>query len=156
MREKDEITPEYLNAHAALYGDQKELTNARVAGIRRSSLHVAKKAVKKDIEGQMQIRLSVWMKKEGFLHLTIPNEGNRGMAATQRLLLMGMWPGASDLFLTYPRPGYGGYWIELKTPGQKPRPNQVYFMEKMRQQGYKAEWFDDVDAAKKSILEYLG
>jgi hypothetical protein len=68
---------------------------------------------------------------------------------------MGLRPGASDLFLQKMRGGYGGYYIELKTPGKKPSAEQLLFMEDARRDGYKAEWFDDLAEVQQSIIDYL-
>ena len=67
----------------------------------------------------------------------------------------GLTAGASDLFMPISNSKYHGYFIELKRPGERPRGNQYIFMEKVRTQGYKAEYFDDWVKAKESIEEYL-
>ena len=77
------------------------------------------------------------------------------MAACLREKAMGLAGGASDLLLVKKTALYGGYFIELKAPGKKPTPLQIHFMARARDEGYKAEWFDDWVKAKESIEDYL-
>jgi hypothetical protein len=85
----------------------------------------------------------------------IPNEGKRSVATGIWLKNMGMVAGCSDLFLARPCVRYGGFWIELKALGKEPTVLQMSFLEKMRAEGYLAEWFDDWLWAKNAIEEYL-
>ncbi len=110
---------------------------------------------RKGIEAGIQMKLVAWLRNHAIPHYSIPNEGNRGQLATHKLKQMGLRPGASDLFIQRMRGGYGGYYIELKTPGNKPTPAQVEFMNESRREGYKAEWFDDLGKVQQSVLEYL-
>jgi hypothetical protein len=151
----------YTKALGSLYGDVIEEpaasalpTTGSFAKSQKNSLPHLKR---KNIEAGMQMKLIVWLTKHGLgrsVH-SIPNEGNRGQLATHRLKQMGLRPGASDLFLQKMRGGYGGYYIELKTPGKKPSAEQLLFMEDARRDGYKAEWFDDLAEVQQSIIDYL-
>ena len=88
--------------------------------------------------------------------LHIPNEGKRSYALAAWLKSMGLRAGVYDLFLARARQGFHGYWIEMKKFGKKLTPLQAEFGEQMRAEGYKAEYFTDWEAAKKSVEEYLG
>jgi len=101
------------------------------------------------------MKLVAWLWGIGKRPICIGNEGKRSINGHHRAKLMGLWPGASDLFLPYLRNGYGGYWIELKRPGEIPRENQVEFLDEMQKNGYKTGWFDNLELAQQSILEYL-
>ncbi len=107
-------------------------------------------------EDKAQQALVRWMRYMKLPVLHIPNEGKRSFALAAWLKAMGLRPGAYDLFLARARKGYHGYWIEMKKLGKKPTPLQVEFGEQMREEGYKAEWFDDWEEAKKSVEKYLG
>lgn len=128
-------------------------TDATVKGL--SFSHIKKKAPRRRIEEGIQVRLVAWALNRGIPIMQIPNAARRSAAEGHRQKQMGLRPGASDLFISRMCGGYGGYWIELKSPGEKPRANQVEFMQAMRQEGYKAEWFDDFRTAQLSILDYL-
>jgi len=128
---------------------------SRVAVKVRSSNSGQKKRPRQRIEEGIQVRLVGWALNQDIPLMQIPNAARRSRIEGHRQKQMGLRPGASDLFLTRMCGGFGGYWIELKTPGEKPKPNQIAFMEQMRREGYKAEWFDDFAKAQQSILDYL-
>jgi hypothetical protein len=106
-------------------------------------------------EWQIQAALVKWARLKGLMLLSIPNGAKRSLATTMREKAIGLLPGASDLFLAHPNALYAGYWIELKVPGKKPTALQTEFMEKVKKQGYEANWFDDWVKAKHSIEDYL-
>ncbi len=110
---------------------------------------------RKNIEAGLQMKLVAWLIAHNVPHYSIPNEGNRGQIATHRLKQMGLRPGASDLVIPRMRGGYGSFYVELKSPGEKPRPNQISFMQEMRAEGHKAEWFDNLADAQQSIIDYI-
>lgn len=91
--------------------------------------------------------------------LHIPNEGKRSIWQGSQIKLMGVVPGASDLFLSInskiEQKYYGGFWIELKAIGKKPTAEQKQFLLDMRLNGYMAEWFDDLGQAIEAIKNYL-
>jgi len=106
-------------------------------------------------EWQIQAALVNWCRMLSILIISIPNGAKRSFAMSMREKSTGLTAGASDLFMPIANRKYHGYFIELKRPGEKPRGNQYVFMEKVRTQGYKAEYFDDWIKAKESIEEYL-
>lgn len=142
----------YLNAYGALYGE----TATQLPGNARSINRRKKKPPKRRrIEDALQIRLVTWAEEQDIPLLSIPNAGKRSAFEGLKQKAMGLRPGASDTFLTRMSQGYGGYWIELKSPGNEPTELQYAFMAEMRREGYKAEWFDDFEKARDSILDYL-
>lgn len=102
-----------------------------------------------------QMALVKWLRLMKIPVIHIANEGKRSIATALWLKSMGMWPGASDLFITRMRLPYGGYWIEMKKKGEKPTPLQYAFLEEMRIEGYRTDWFDDWIMAKESVEKYL-
>ena len=107
-------------------------------------------------ESSIQIKLVQWAKSKGLDLISIPNHGKRSYWTGQKEVAMGLTRGVSDLFLALPCDGYGGFWIELKRPGQKPTAEQMAWLIKMGERGYAARWFDNFELARDAILEYLG
>lgn len=68
---------------------------------------------------------------------------------------MGLTAGVSDLFIAEPRQGSAGFWVELKAPGNIPSDSQYEWLFKMRNKGYKAEWYDHWEKARLAIEEYI-
>ncbi len=87
--------------------------------------------------------------------ISIPNQGKRSFWLGKKERSMGLTAGVSDLFLALPNKYYHGFWIEMKRKGEKPKPNQLIWLNKMQFYGYKADWFDDWEEAKKEIESYL-
>lgn len=151
---RQKMNKRYLNAVAALYGDEAPERHPSTK-ISRSSRHGQISKPRRYVEAGLQMKYVAWLFEIGIRPIMIGNEGKRTRIGHHRAKLMGMWTGASDLFLPVCRNGYGGYWIELKRPGETPRANQVEFLDAMRRQGYRAEWFDNLEAVQQSTLEYL-
>lgn len=145
----------YLKAVNSLYGETIEKNRYPACTFTKSTSSGKKNGLKRHVEHGFQVKLVAWMRNQGLPVFSIPNEGNRGRLATHRLKEAGLWPGACDLFLFRPAKGYCGYFIEMKSPGEKPRANQLEFMARVRSEGYKAEWFDDLEKARQSVIDYL-
>lgn len=106
-------------------------------------------------EAQEQMALVTWARMMSLPLIHIPNEGKRTFATAKWLEGMGCIWGASDLFLAVTTKRYGGYFIEMKSRGNKPTKLQQEFLDKMKANGYKADYFDSWEKAKVSIEEYL-
>jgi hypothetical protein len=139
----------HMEAVKHLYGEKQYIP------LKPLSKRKVKRRSPYGIEDTMQIKLVAWIKYMGLKVISIPNKGKRSYWTGQKEVAMGLWKGASDVFLTHMSKGYGGFFIELKSPGEKPRVEQIEFMEIMRSQGYKAEWYDNFDIAKSEIMTYL-
>ena len=72
-----------------------------------------------------------------------------------KLAAAGLCKGFPDLSLYVPNTQYHGMVIELKLPGEKPRPEQIDVLNALSNQGFKTLWTDDIETAKKEILNYL-
>jgi len=94
--------------------------------------------------------------------IAIRNEGKRSKIEGHQAKLMGLRPGASDLFLAYPSNGKPGLWIELKVPARngkpagKPSSEQLLFLEQMSLVGYATKICYGWHEAANTILEYIG
>lgn len=94
--------------------------------------------------------------------LKIDNEGKRSAVGTHVLKMMGLHPGASDLFISYPSNGYHGLWIEVKPDGYKFPPKdtehllrQKAFIVSKKSVGYQALICVGIDECMKAIDDYL-
>lgn len=72
-----------------------------------------------------------------WLH-AIPNGGHRNIKVAQKLKAEGVKAGVPDLCLPVPRQGFSGLYIEMKIAPNKPTPNQIEWLEGLRQNGFKA------------------
>lgn len=110
-------------------------------------------------EHEEQRTLIAWMNlipeiRDIYIH--IPNEGARTPRFGRNLKRMGMRGGVFDLFIPLPRSPFHGLWIELKrkkfyhiTLAQRT------WQEKMRAQGYIAEFAFGWEHGKEIIENYL-
>lgn len=106
-------------------------------------------------EDKAQQMLVQWMRYAKIPVIHIPNEGKRSYALAAWLKAMGLRAGCYDLFIPRACKGFHGYFVEMKKYGKKLTPLQVAFGEEMRQEGYKADMFDNWEAARLSIEEYV-
>lgn len=148
-----------LSGIQQLYGEKP----ANLPIVERSPLTKGKSASAKlvakrrKMEAAMQIALINWCCENDLFIISIPNEGKRSIYTASLLKAMGLYAGASDLFLLERSKGdqYRGFFIELKAPGKKPTKNQLTFMQRAMNNGFKAAWFDDVEEIKRAIKDYL-
>lgn len=101
-------------------------------------------------------------KFDGLL-IKLTNEGIRTVLQGHNLKLMGMLPGASDLFLAYPTQQYHGLWLEIKqnrkyTPSEMTRPtwlNQEKFLSRMISVGFQGHFCYGYEHGIALIESYL-
>ena len=87
--------------------------------------------------------------------LHIANEGT-GSAARGRLQKrQGVRAGVADLFLSVPRGGRSGLWIEMKRKGGRVRPEQREFLGHMQALGYAGAVCHGADEARDVITAYM-
>lgn len=88
----------------------------------------------------------------------IPNGGLRDKATAQALKRAGVRAGVPDLHLPVARHGFYGLWIELKRANRSnhPTPDQEWWIEQLRVQGYRVEVCYGADEAIQIVEEYLG
>jgi len=73
----------------------------------------------------------------------------------KRLEREGAITGAADLFLSIPKHGFNGFYIEVKTPKGTQSKDQKDFMKLVREMGYKYEVVKTIDDFISKIKEYL-
>lgn len=81
--------------------------------------------------------------------------GKRNKAEAARFKAEGVKHGVPDLCLPVARAGHHGLYIEMKRIGQKPRADQVEWMEKLYRQGYMVAVCQGWEPAAKLITWYL-
>lgn len=72
-----------------------------------------------------------------------------------RLEREGAITGAADLFLSIPRQGFNGFYIEVKTPKGTQSKEQREFMKLVREMGYKYEVVKTIDEFINQLKQYL-
>lgn len=98
-----------------------------------------------------------WNQYPGYRRLMfhIPNGGKRTAVEAARFKAMGVVAGVPDLFLALPGNGYHGMFIEVKKPGEKPRPEQKKQMALFAQNRYYCVYIDSVELFEMMIKIYL-
>lgn len=92
--------------------------------------------------------------------IKIDNEGNANRAIAVSL---GLHPGASDYFISWPTLEFYGLWLEVKPEGWKPNSKaklehmarQLAFGEKMLKRGYKFAFCVGIDECIEATKQYL-
>lgn len=117
-------------------------------------------------ENQEQRALVKWIRMQriyGDLLIKLNNEGKRTVQQGYHLKLMGMLPGASDLFLAYPTTQHHGLWLEVKqnrryTPSEMAKPSwlaQQRFLNRMVSVGFSGHFCYGWEHGKRLIESYL-
>lgn len=90
-----------------------------------------------------------------------PNEGKRTPQTGAKLKAMGMKAGFADIFISIPKQGFHGLFIEHKaihddgTKG-KPTDSQKEFIDNKNAMGYKAVFTYGLDDLIQTLRKYLG
>ena len=95
-----------------------------------------------------------WPELELAFH--IPNGGSRNKIEAARLKAQGVKAGVPDIFVSVPRGGYHGLYIEMKRQrGGKMREGQKDMIPKLRAQGYRVEICKGFQEAADLIEQYM-
>lgn len=90
------------------------------------------------------------------LLFSVPNGGKRDARTGAMLKAEGLKRGVPDLCLPVARQGWHGLFIELKWDAGKPKPEQVWWSDRLTEQGYLAVvcygWAEAVNV----LCDYLG
>lgn len=96
--------------------------------------------------------------------IKINNEGKRSAIGTYILKLMGLHPGASDLFIACPTRAHGGLWMEIKPDGwagpkskaeKEHVARQKRFLENMDVAGYGTAFCVGIDECMRAVDNYF-
>jgi hypothetical protein len=102
-----------------------------------------------------RLRSATWPELELLHH--VPNGGRRDAREAGRLKAQGVKAGVPDLCLPVARGVHHGLYVELKRADQKTNPTaaQRWWLDRLREQGYRAEVCRGWDEARRVIEEYL-
>ena len=107
-------------------------------------------------EDYEQIVLATWLTKNNILFFHCPNQGQRNLMYGAKLKRMGVKAGVPDLFICEARKDYHGLFLELKrVSGGAVSPAQQFWIDNLRNQGYRAEICDGAEKAKEVINDYF-
>lgn len=111
-----------------------------------------------------QARYFAWVKKHRSMHeqlqlvFAIPNGGYRHKAVAARMKAEGAEPGIPDIFVSVPKNGFSGMYIEMKSTDPKARLSdaQEAKIRLLRQHGYQVCICKGMDQAIAATKDYLG
>ena len=151
---------EYLDNLQKLMADDKAIEKAVISPIEPRSLKSGTQGrggKKKRLynEFKEQRALVTWVRMKGLPIIRIGNDGLVTMMQRVRAYQAGLYKGALDLFLMKGNRRYNGFWIEMKEGTEKPTKEQMEFMERAKNEGYHADWFNNWEKAKEAIEAYL-
>ena len=113
-------------------------------------------------ESVEQQRLFQWARMQGAawpelrLMYHIPNEGKRSRVTGARMSAEGLKKGVPDICLPVARGGSHGLYIELKrAKGGRVTPEQIEWLENLKNQGYEVAVCNGWETAAKVIENYL-
>lgn len=108
------------------------------------------------LEEYEQTRLSTWLTQNAIRHVASMNAGKRSFNAARRLKATGLATGFPDIFIPLPSGGYHGLMIELKrAKGGKPTPEQIGWIQYLRDNGYWADIAHGFEEARDIVIHYL-
>ena len=90
------------------------------------------------------------------LFFAIPNGGDRHKATAGKMRAEGVRPGVPDYALPVPRGEYHGLYIELKSLAGAASREQKVWIQRLREQGYRAEVARGCGQAWDILCAYLG
>ena len=85
----------------------------------------------------------------------IPMGGKRPISVAKRMKAAGAKKGLLDMCLPVPRGQYHGLYLELKVEGGRVSKEQKWWIEKLREQGYRVEVPVGCEAAWDVVIDYL-
>lgn len=85
----------------------------------------------------------------------VPNGGSRNQLEATNLKRQGVKAGVPDLTLPAPRQQYHGLYVEMKWGKNKTTEKQDWWIEQLRQQGYKVVVCYGAEEAMDEIAKYL-
>lgn len=87
--------------------------------------------------------------------LHIANEGTGSVVRGRSQKKQGVRAGVADLFLSVPRGGRAGLWIEMKRKNGQVRSEQREFLNQMQELGYDCAVCRGAEAAREKIHAYM-
>jgi hypothetical protein len=114
-----------------------------------------------DIEHQNQVALFDWIDMnigrmpELKLAFAIPNGTRTTPQIAKRMVAEGVRKGVPDVLLPIARGEFHGLWIEMKSPGNYPKPDQREWLKALALEGHYTACCHDWQEAAEIIQNYL-
>jgi hypothetical protein len=140
--------------------EMDELDRYEDAAEAAADLKKFRDANRQDIEHADQVAVFEWCRMNEAqypdleLFYAIPNGGHRHISVAKRLKAEGVKSGVLDTHLPVERGGYIGLWIEMKTEDGKVRPSQVWWMERLIEEGHMVKVARSAQEAIDILIEY--
>ena len=142
------------HVHLGTYTDLQKAIKARLEAEKEMKLENNK--YKSESQHQAAVVKWFWATYKQYRGLLYHNYNNpRNQINGAQLVALGLMKGNPDLTLAVPKGGHGALYIELKKPGEKPRPEQVKQMDRLEKSGNLVKWADNAEDAAKIISDYL-
>lgn len=113
----------------------------------------------KDIEHQTQCACVRWFRYQypnlAMLLYAIPNGGARDRVTGAKLKAEGVVAGVADLFLSVPRCGFHGMYIEMKAGKNTQTESQKEFQRSVESEGYLYKVIRSFDEFMQEVEDYL-
>ncbi|MBR3550463.1 MAG: VRR-NUC domain-containing protein [Bacteroidales bacterium] len=113
----------------------------------------------RDIEHQTQCACVRWFRYQypnlAMLLYAIPNGGARDRVTGAKLKAEGVVAGVADLFLSVPRCGFHGMYIEMKAGKNTQTESQKEFQRSVESEGYLYKVIRSFDEFMQEVEDYL-
>lgn len=113
----------------------------------------------RDIEHQTQCACVRWFRYQypeySMLLFAVPNGGARDRVTGAKLKAEGVVAGVADLFLSVPRKGFHGMYIEMKAGKNTQTESQKEFQRSVEAEGYLYKVIRSFDEFMQEVEDYL-
>jgi hypothetical protein len=111
----------------------------------------------KALEDKLQIACAKYLALQypNMLWHHTPNGGSRNAIEGAKLKRMGTKPGVADILILEQNKSFTGLAIELKCGKNKPTPEQVEFLNRVKRRGWEAKVIYNIDDFIKVVDEYM-
>lgn len=110
-------------------------------------------------ESELQAECVKWFRYQypqyKMLLFAIPNGGLRNIRTAVTLKKEGVISGVPDMFLSIPRNGWNGFYLEMKAGSNDLTTNQEEFFRLASKQNYKCEVIRSLDQFIREVTYYL-
>lgn len=113
----------------------------------------------KKLESELQSSCIKWFRfsfpQFKMMLFAIPNGGHRNIITAARLKREGVISGIPDMFLSIPRNGFHGMYIEMKHGNNKLTENQDRFFQSAIKHNYKCQVINSLDQFIREVTYYI-
>lgn len=106
-------------------------------------------------EDNFQTAIARYLDYQNILWCAVPNGGKRNKAEAAKLKRTGTKAGFPDLAIFEAVGGYNGLMIELKVKKGKVRPNQIEWLTRLQERGFKVAVCYNIDSVMELVQNYF-